>query len=155
MTVDSTIRPSGRAALAALMVCIMLFCTVANAGTRVLVRFDETGHYAHRVHRSESTSTQSALALSTRSVTEQPATNSEISLRWLDSNGKLLATTRLIDPRVTHAPFESSSTEFAWTVLGEGAYMASGPDSAVQLEIRLPARSTPNVPAETWLLELN
>ena len=145
MSIKSTVRYSGLVALFAWMI----ISTFANAATRVLVRFDETGHYTHRVHRSTSTETQLALA-----STDQSATNSEVLLRWLDSNGVLLATTRMIDPRVTHAPLQAGSTDFAWTVLGEGAYLVSGPDSAVQLEIILPARSTPNVPAETWLLDL-
>ncbi|MEE9333503.1 MAG: hypothetical protein V3U65_05370 [Granulosicoccaceae bacterium] len=149
MIVDSTIRQLGLAAVF-VITCAMLFCATATAGTRVLVRFDESGHYAHLVHRSESTSTQSALT----SATAQAATNSEVSLRWLDSNGNLLAATRVIDPRITHAPLEPHSTEFAWVVLEEGAYLVSGPDSAVQLEILLPGRNTPNVPTEIWLLDL-
>jgi len=153
MNVHSTIYRK-KLLLAVLMLCSMLFGSVAHAVTRVLVRFDESGHYVHRVHRSESNDTQSALALSARNV-PQLATKSEISLRWLASDGRVLAMTRLIDPRVTHAPLQAGSTEFAWTVLAEGAYLTSGPDGAVQLEIRLPARDTPIVPAETWLLDLN
>ena len=154
MILDTTRGQSsmGKSGFTVALSVLMLVCSIASAGTRVLVRFDETGHYVHRVHRSPSTDTQAALTLQT---TEQSVTNSEVSLRWLDSNGDLLAVTRLIDPRVTHAPLEIGSTEFAWAVLGEGAYLVSGPDSAVQLEIILPARSTPNVPAETWLLDLN
>ncbi len=155
MIVDLTIRKTTAVTVNVILAFTMLLCSVANAGTRVLVRFDESGHYAHRVHRSETTETQMALSLSARNVSAQPATNSEISMRWLDSNGNQLAETRLIDPRITHAPLEAGSTEFAWVVLGEGAYLASGPNSAVQLEIILPARDTPNVPAEIWVLDLN
>ncbi len=155
MIVDSASGQSniGKSGLvAALSVLILtLICSIASAGTRVLVRFDETGHYVHRVHRSASLDTP---AVDTLRATELLVTNSEVSLRWRDSDGKLVAATRLIDPRVTHAPLELGSSELAWTVLREGAYMASGPDSAVQLEIILPARSTPSVPAETWVLDL-
>ena len=150
MNVTSALRNSITVALTAVLLASLLISTVANAGTRVLVRFDETGHYAHRVQRSASTEAQVALA-----STDQSLTSGEVILRWSDDSGVLLATTRLIDPRVTHAPLQAGSTEFTWTILREGAYLVSGPDGAQQLQIILPARSTPNVPAETWEIDLN
>jgi len=129
------------------LVILALSSSPVHAGTRVLIRFDETGHYIHRIHRSPANDSRVA-------TSNHNATDAEVELRWLDGNGHVLATTRTVDPRVTHAPIQQGSTDISWTIHYEGAYLVAGPDTAAHLEIILPKRDTPSVPNETWLLDL-
>ena len=66
----------------------------------------------------------------------------EAMLVWLDGRGGTLAIDLVTDPRVAHVPLAPEDTgPVARVALGEGSWMARGPDEAATLIVRLrPAR---------------
>ena len=134
-----------------LFLVVFLGSSVSLADTRVMVRFDETGHYSHRVVKTESSAVESAL--DTLKKPENPTPGSAY-VRWLDDTGQLLQISPITDPRLTHAPLDGSR-DLAWAVIREGAYIVSGPSSATLLEVTLPAKSTPQLLKEVWKIDLS
>lgn len=129
----------------------VLSSSVSLADTRVLVRFDETGHYSHRISRSEADPIQSALSSLNKQANPKPGS---AYIRWLDETGQVLEVRAIPDPRVTHAPLDGNR-DLAWVAIREGAYTVRGPFSASLLEITLPEKSTPLLPREVWKIDLS
>lgn len=77
-----------------------------------------------------------------------------VRLAWFDLSGNELVQTELPDPRVVHSPSHAEGINASRNGLTEGAWLASGPDSAVSVTISLPESTILGLAAEFWILEL-
>ena len=130
----------------------------AAAELRVLLAFDNDGYRVTRVVRDE----LPAAASAERSAGKPPAPFSpapiaplygEIRLIWIDREGRVLANRRAPDPRIAH-PAAVAGEGMRRVALERGAWLASGPDEAVTLLLRLPARAALALPAAEWRFDL-
>ena len=81
-----------------------------------------------------------------------------MQVQWYDSNGYLLATNYLADPRVSHSPAhtpsENRDAKPTFVRLLDGAYVVTGPSQSTLLHINLPDRFDVGLAAETWQVYL-
>lgn len=75
-------------------------------------------------------------------------------LVWFDENGLQISQTNVPDPRITHSPLHIDGADASRTALESGAWLATGPDSARSLTIKLPADTLLGLGSELWNVSL-
>jgi len=75
-------------------------------------------------------------------------------LVWFDISGNELAETEVPDPRVVHSPSHAEGIRASWRGLTEGAWLATGPNSAVSVTVLLPESLILQLAPEIWTMEL-
>lgn len=167
-----------------LLASALLLSNMAFADVRVLVRFDSTGHYAHRIFDMGSSSKlgtdqkspsgsllKSAPVFSAspiargRSVNQASSSpvaakgrvgiNGFIRLIWKSADGVQLAQTLLPDPRIVHSPAHVQGVQASRAGLKSGAWLATGPSTASSVEIYMPESASLGLTQEFWTLSLN
>lgn|GEM_PF-1093879 len=71
-------------------------------------------------------------------------------LSWFDDSGLLISQTSVPDPRVTHSPSHIVGDVAARVGLNDGAWLATGPDAAKTLSIRLGSNFRLGLGPEQW-----
>ena len=167
-----------------LLISALLVSNLALADVRVLIRFDSSGHYAHRIFDMASsgqfeirrkTTKQSDLKSQPtvfaspisrgRSVAEASSfpraakgsvdINGFIRLVWKQADGVQLAQTQLPDPRIVHSPAHVHGVQASRAGLESGAWLATGPSDATSVVIYMPESASLGLMQETWTLALN
>lgn len=147
-----------RSLAASLSLALTLASSGSVADLRVLLAFDNDGYRVTRVMRDEPLPGAPAKRLG-RDLRSSPFTvpiapiYGEIELVWIDRDERVLATRRAPDPRITH-PVGRAGETTRRVALARGAWLASGPDEAVTLLLRLPARAALALPAAQWRFDL-
>ncbi|MFT4728460.1 MAG: hypothetical protein ACI9UN_002969 [Granulosicoccus sp.] len=75
-------------------------------------------------------------------------------LVWFDLSGNDLAQTEVPDPRIVHSPSHTLGVNASRNGLTDGAWLASGPESAVRVTVLLPESMILGLATEFWILEL-
>jgi len=71
-------------------------------------------------------------------------------LAWFDDRGLLISQTVVPDPRITHSPSHIVGAEASRVGLENGAWLATGPDAARSLSIRLGSDFSLGLGPEQW-----
>ncbi len=167
-----------------LLVSALLMSNLASADVRVLIRFDSSGHYTHRIFDMASsgqfeigqkTAKQSDLK-STPIYSASPISrgrsvagasslpraakgsadiNGFIRLVWKQADGVQLAQTQIPDPRIVHSPAHVQGFQASRAALESGAWLATGPSDATSVVIYMPESVSLGLMQETWTLALN
>lgn len=170
-----------------LLVSLLLIVGSVEADIRVLIRFDESGHYVHRVFQVAVRQDLSAVrAARVQNLNQSDAVakplpvspiqrgrswqNAQVSegrkkqsnvtdgfarLVWFDNTGKELTQTEVDDPRIVHSPSHTEAVNASRSGKTEGAWLVSGPESAVKVTISLPESTVLSLAAELWILDLS
>ena len=123
----------------------------ASADLRVLFMFDTSGVRADQVvDVADSGENYPA------SVAELPVLPQEymVMMKWMDSNGQLLAVTQIPDPRVASSPGHIDPSSVSSVGLAEGAWVGNGPDGAEMVTVDFPERIALGLSPETWTVSL-
>ena len=167
-----------------ILIACLLFISTAKADIRVLIRFDSSGHFVHQIfsvaRQENDIASKKVLKAQPNSGANMSVSpiergrswrNAEISssfrskqtlgtngfarLTWYDLSGVMLAQTEVPDPRVVHSPSHIDGFAASWSSLSSGAWLVSGPESAVTVKIILPESTMLGLATEYWNLELN
>ncbi len=133
-----------------LCVALGIVSCVAQAELRVIVQYDDSGHNLLRAVELPETN-----ALPTELSTELLKNAlTRVTLKWYDSDGRLMHAGSITDPRLVHAPLTSTTEAPEVVGLNTGAYMVSGPIGSAVLEVQLPANPTLGLDAHTYRIDL-
>ena len=131
----------------------------ATAELHVLLAFDEEGYRVGRVVRGGGPGD----VFGKHAVKESPPTASstppasvygEIELDWIGRDRRVIVTERAPDPRIAHSVVGAEWGSARRVALSRGAWLARGPEPAVTLRIRLPARPSLALAPEDWQFDL-
>lgn len=136
-----------------LLLCVgLLSSSSVLADVRVLFAFDASGVTALQVVEvADSGENYPA------SVAELPALPSgdRVMMKWVGSNGQLLAVTQIPDPRVASSPGHTNPSSVSRVGLTEGAWVGKGPDGAEMVTVEFPESVALGLSLETWSVTLH
>ena len=123
----------------------------AFADLRVLFTFDELGVRAQQVVKVADLGENYPTSVAELPVMSQ---DSGVMMKWVDSNGQLLALTQIPDPRVTSSPGHVNPSSGSRVGLSAGAWVGKGPDGTETVTIEFPESVALGLSQETWSVTL-
>ena len=123
----------------------------AFADLRVLFTFDTLGVKAHQVVQLADLGENYPTSVAELPVLSQ---DNVVMMKWVDSNGQLLALTQIPDPRVTSSPGHVNPSSASRVGLTEGAWVGDGPDGTEMVTVEFPESVALGLSQETWSVSL-
>jgi len=120
----------------------VLFSVNSFAELRVIVEYEGPDYRILRVVELPSSKTapiSDHLKASSERVHAKSTT--DVKLLWFDTDGALIRSSSIDDPRLTHAPLSQIGQSPTVVGLNVGAFMVTGPSESAVLEIHLPANA--------------
>lgn len=139
------------------MAALSLFSSICLAEVRVIVEYDSVGHrLLHVVELPSSRPAPISAHLDGQAkaaITPKDAV-SKVKLLWFNTDGMLITTALMDDPRITHAPLSGVDQAPSVVSLASGAFVVSGPSESVVLEVHMPANVTLGLDQQFWRMNL-
>lgn len=168
MVMENQRAMSFRLSVAITVLSVTLLLTVAPVSAkaselRVLLAFDDSGHQVRRIVRSrqgtsiidKAEAPVAAMVLPDISLLSADLKRGFARLVWLDDQGYVSAVTQEPDPRVSQAPNHITGAHGSRVAERKGAWLVTGPDSALSLLILMPGDETVGLGYEQWEVRLD
>lgn len=136
---------------------LSLLSSICLAEVRVVVEYDSTGHRLVRVVEVPSSRpvpiSDHLDGQAKTAITPKDAI-SKVKLLWFNTDGMLITTALMDDPRITHAPLSGGDQAPTVVSLETGAFVVSGPTDSAVLEVHMPANVTLGLDQQLWRMDL-